>query len=223
MARQKISLKQFAIDKDNTTIVMAVGIAAFVVVFSLVASNALLKQRSYQAKVISKKKIALNQLKKNADEVEKLKTSYQVFASAQQNALGGSSSGTGDRDGENARLVLDALPSKYDFPALTTSLEKVFKPYNIESITGTDDEIAQSEEESAVSPKPVEIPFAIAMNSNAQSTKNILELFERSIRPMQIQKLDIAGQASELKVTVTGKTYFQPQKIFDVKTERVKQ
>lgn len=80
MARQQISLKQLAIDKDNSAIVLAVGLAAFVIVFSLVASNALLKQRSYQAKVIGQKKTALKQLKQNASEVEKLKTSYQAFA-----------------------------------------------------------------------------------------------------------------------------------------------
>ncbi len=222
MARQQISLKQLAIDKDNTAIVVAVGLAAFIIIFSLVASNALLKQRSYQSTVIGKKKVALKQLKQNEKEVEKLKQSYQTFASAPQNVLGGNPSGTGEKDGDNPRLILDALPSKYDFPALATSLEKVFKPYNIESITGTDDEVAQAAATASGTPQPVEIPFTIAMNGSAQNSKEILQLFEKSIRPVQVEKLTISGRANQLKINVTAKTYFQPQKKFDVTSEKVK-
>jgi hypothetical protein len=222
MARQQISLKQLAIDKDNTAILIAVGAASFILVFSLIAGNALLKQRSYQAKVIGKKKTALRQLKQNSEEVEKLKNSYQVFVSGDQNVLGGNAKGTGDKDGENSRLVLDALPSKYDFPGLATSLEKTFRPYGIESITGTDDEIAQAAASASASPQPVDIPFSLVVNSSAQSSKQALELFEKSIRPFQIQKIGLTGQAGDLKMTITGKTYFQPAKKFDVKTETVK-
>lgn len=223
MAKQ-ISFKQLAINKDNATIVLAVGLAAFVVVFSLVASNALLKQRGYQAKVIGKKKVALNQLKINVSEVDKLRTSYQVFAEAEQNVLGGSSKGTGDRDGENPRLVLDALPSKYDFPSLATSLEKVFKSYKLESITGTDDEITQSELASSGTPQPIEIPFAISVTGSVQASDQMLEIFEQSIRPFQIVGLTLAvpGKTDELTITADAKTYFQPQQKLEIKTEKVK-
>lgn len=222
MARQQISLKQLAINKDNTAIIVAVGIAAFVVVFSLVASKALLDQRSYQARVIGKKKIALKQLKQNVTEVDKLKNSYQVFSEANQNVLGGSSSGSGDKDGPNARLVLDALPSKYDFPALTTSLDKVFKQYRVTSIAGVDDEVTQSGAQASGTPAPVEMPFTIVVDGPSQSSKDILSNFEKSIRPIQLQTLSIAGDSTNLKFTVKAKTYFQPQKKFDVKTEKVK-
>ncbi len=222
MARKSLSLKQLAINKDQTVIVASVGLAAFIVVFSLVASNALLKQRSYQAKVIGKKKVALTQLKKNVTEVDKLKTSYKVFADAQANVLGGSSTGTGEKDGSNPRLVLDALPSKYDFPALATSLEKIVKPFPIETITGTDDEIAQAAVQPSAKTAAIEIPFSITINASPQSSKQVLQVFEKSIRPIQIQKLTFVGQSQQLKITLQGKTYFQPQKKFDVRTEQVK-
>lgn len=222
MAKQQISLRQLAINKDNTVIALAVGLASFIVVFSLIASHSLLEQRSYQAKVIGKKKVALKQLKANAEEVEKLKTSYRAFADSQENVLGGSSTGTGDRDGDNPRLILDALPSKYDYPALATSLEKIFKPHNLESVTGTDEEIAQSEVVSEGTPQPVEMPFAVTVNGSAQSSKEILQLLERSIRPVQIQKLSMTGSSSQLKININGKTYYQPQTVFDVRTETVK-
>ena len=222
MAKQQISLKQLAINKDNSTILLVVGLASFIIVFSLIASNALIKQSSYQGKVIGKKKTALKQLKTNSAEIEKLKTAYQVFAGAEQNVLEGSSKGSGDKDGENPRLILDALPSKYDFPALTSSLEKLFKPYNLETITGTDDEVAQGAAPSSGTPQPVEIPFTIAMKGSSQQSKEILQLFEKSIRPFQIQKLTLTGESSQIKLNIDAKTYFQPQKKFDVKTEKVK-
>lgn len=222
MARQQLSFKQLAINKDNSTILLVVALASFVVIFSLVASNALLKQQSYQAEVIGKKKAALRQLKSNAEEAEKLKTSYQAFADSQQNLLGGSSKGTGDKDGDNPRLILDALPSKYDFPGLATSLEKVFKQYSIKSISGTDDEIAQLGTEATGLPQPVEIPFAVSIGSSPQASKQVLEVFEKSIRPIQVKKLSIVGQPEEVKITVDAITYYQPQRAVDVRTEKVK-
>lgn len=222
MAKQQISLRQIAINKDNTMIALVVGLASFIVVFSLIASNSLLEQRAYQAKVIGKKKTALKQLKANVEEVETLKTSYRAFADSQENILGGASTGTGDRDGDNPRLILDALPSKYDFPALATSIEKIFKPYNLESVTGTDEEIAQSEMVAQGVPQPVEMPFSATVNGNAQSSKEILQLLERSIRPIQIQKLTMAGSSSQLKININAKTYYQPQTVFEVRTETVK-
>jgi hypothetical protein len=222
MAKQQISLRQLAINKDNTVIALVVGLASFIVVFSLIASHSLLEQRAYQAKVIGKKKTALRQVKTNVEEVEKLKTSYQAFADSQENILGGSSTGPGDKDGDNPRLILDSLPSKYDFPALATSMEKVFKPYNLESVTGTDEEIAQSEVVSSGTPQPVEMPFAVTVNGSAQASKEILLLLERSIRPTQVQKLSMTGSSNQLKISINGKTYYQPQIVFDVRTETVK-
>lgn len=219
MARQQLSLKQLAIDKDNTSIAIAVGLAAFVVVFSLFASQALWQQRGYQAKVINKKKTALRELKRSAGEVDKLKASYVAFADAKENVLGGSATGTGDKDGDNPRLVLDALPSKYDFPAVATSLEKVFKDYKIDSIEGTDDEVTQSAVEASGNPQLVEIPFVITLSGSASATKNILSTYERSIRPFQIQKVSLKSEKDEVKTTVNAKTYFQAPKKFDVKRE----
>lgn len=221
----KISNKRLAIDKANATVIAAVGIAVFIVIFSIVAGKALMDQRAYQSKVIAKKKTALKQLKKNLQEVEKLNNAYQEFAGATTNALGGNPKGNGPKDGENPRIVLDALPSKYDFPALTTSLEKMLKDnnYAIESIDGKDEEVAQAKQPGNVAPKPIEMPFTVAVTTSASATKSLLELFERSIRPMQIEKLTISGSNGDaLKISIEAKTFYQPEKKFDVKVETIK-
>jgi type II secretory pathway pseudopilin PulG len=224
MADRQPSLKKLAIDKANATLMIVLGAAAFVSVFCLVASKSLLTQRSYQSGVISKKKIALKQLNSDIDEANKLSNSYQVFESSPENVIGGDSSGQDDRDGDNARIVLDALPSKYDFPALATSLEKLLsnKQFRISSIAGTDDEVTQSAAPSSGTPQPVAMPFTVDITTTAASGATLLQLFERSIRPMQIQKLSITGQTDQLKITLNAKTYFQPEKKLDIKTETKK-
>ena len=117
------STKRALIDKANTAVVVAVSVATSLAVFSLVATKTLISQASYQNRVISAKRDAVNQLKSDLSAVQSLKKSYDAFNSTPQNAIGGDPNGSSRQDGTNSTIVLDALPSTYDFPALTTSLE----------------------------------------------------------------------------------------------------
>src|SRR6266542_3157106 len=125
MAKTGSFTKRALISKANSTMVLATGIAAFVFVFSAVASKTLFSQAAYQNKVISQKKEALSTLKSDISAIGTLKSSYKSFVETPRNVLGGNPTGTGDQDGDNAKIVLDAMPSKYDFPALTASVEKL--------------------------------------------------------------------------------------------------
>lgn len=224
MKSPRLSGKRIAIDKANATLMLAIGIATFITVFALVASKSLISQGRYQSKVISQKEKALNQLKTNIGSVETLNNSYQEFANKPENILGGDPKGTGDRDGDNPRVILDALPSKYDFPALATSIEKMLKDNNfaVSNFTGIDDEITQAGNLSESNPQPIEIPFTFEASVSPNSGKSLVSLLERSIRPIQVQKLSITGQNNELSVDVTAKTYFQPEKNLDVRKEAVR-
>ena len=135
MANNPLSSKRLQIDKANASMVAFLAVAAFIAVFSLVASKALLSQRSYQSRVIAEKKKALTQLKTNNQAATELVAAYKSFVAAPENIIAGSASGSGDRDGDNAKIVLDALPSKYDFPALVTSIEKILKANTSLSLT----------------------------------------------------------------------------------------
>lgn len=224
MNSSQFSTKRLAIDKAYTVVVAAVAVAAFVIIFSLVASKALLDQRSYQSKVISKKEIARENLKGNIAAADQLTVSFNEFVGASQNVIGGNPNGDSDKDGDNARIVLDALPSKYDFPALTTSVDKLFRTngFIVKAIDGTDDEINQSAVKSAVDPQPIEMPFEFEISSQAKEGQKLLDLLERSIRPFQITGLSIESKKSQLDFKISATTYFQPEKNLDVKTEAIK-
>ncbi len=213
MAQVKLSAKHLQISKANTVVVIMVAVAAFVTTFSLVAARAVLAKRSYQSRVIHDKKIADDQLKKNIEAVDKLKASYNAFISNQENIIKGSSTGTGERDGDNAKIVLDALPSSYDFPALTTTLEKILTTRNLTdgSITGTDDEVAQKQSAASAS-APLDIPFQLNANGTYASILDLLKEFELSIRPIQITNIHISGTEGEIQLDVSAKTFYQPEK-----------
>ncbi len=245
MAKNILSTKRLQIDKANANMVVILAVAAFLTVFSLVASRALVSQRGYQGRVIEKKKKALTQLKANNEAAKKLVTSYTAFISTPDNIIGGLPSGTGDRDGDNAKIVLDALPSKYDFPALVSSIEKVLisRNYIINSISGTDDEINQSSsttpnstasasengqttETSSASAtgqsiQPVEMPFEVTVAGNLDSAQGLLDVFQLSIRPIRVFKFSLSGADDKLNIEVSAKSYYQPQKKVTIKLEAV--
>jgi hypothetical protein len=225
MAKMQISTKRILIDKTNSRIVVYTSVAAFMVVFTLVASNTLIHQATYQNRIISAKKQAVAQLKTNVQSTSNLVTAYKAFVSTPQNVLGGDPNGTGPKDGDNAKVVLDALPSKYDFPALATSLEKLLTSQNvqIQSISGTDQEVAQSgNNDSSSSPTPVPMPFQVSVSGNYQSIQNLVSAFSSSIRPFQVQTMLITGNESNMTLTMTAQTYYQPEKVFNVSTKVVK-
>lgn len=214
--------KRSLIDKANTTTLIAAGVAAFVVVFSLVACKALLSQAAYQNRVIGEKKKTLKQLDANLAARDDLVKSYDAFVNTSQNIIGGNPAGSTDRDGDNAKIVLDALPSKYDFPALTASLEKLAlsQGLSIESITGTDDEVAQQSQSSSPNPTTVPIQFQVVVKGGYPQVQGLIDSFDRSIRPIQIQKLSISGSNGSVTANIDAQTFYQPEKKLEL-TEKV--
>lgn len=224
MPRLNFSTKRLQIDKANTRIVVIIALAAMLTTFSLVASNALLSQSSYQARVIAEKENAAAQLVTNRQNVDSLKSAYLAFVGTQENIIGGDSQAVGDKHGDNAKIILDALPSRYDFPALTSSIEKLMDDHNfrVENITGTDDELLQTEQTSSPSPAPVEIPFQLSVSSDYNSLKRLVEVFELSIRPMHITALTFSGNTEATQLVISAKTYYQPARSLDITTKEVR-
>jgi hypothetical protein len=225
MANVHISTKKVQIDKSKATVVIIVAVAVFVTIFSLVSAKALYTQRSYQARVIIAKENARDQLEKNIASVEDLTSSYTEFVStAKPNIIDGNPTGTGERDGDNARIILDALPSKYDYPALVTSLEKLMldRKLKIEGIKGDDKELELSQV--AENGQLIEVPFQIEAEGSRSSVQELFVAMEKSIRPFQAKKLKIAAATSnqDIKVTLDAITFVLPEKSFIIKTENVK-
>jgi hypothetical protein len=218
---KKIISKRLQIDKSQATIVGFIAAAVFVAVFSLISSRALFSQSLYQTKVKEKKELARDNNEQNLDTVGDLVQSYQEFVNLSPNMLDGNPEGNGEKDGDNARLVLDALPSKYDFPAMTSSIEKIVKDkkLNLDEITGVDDEVAQNQiTDSTIQ----EMPVQIIVSGSVGNIQRLVSTLERSIRPFAIEKIVLEGGANDMKATIDMKTYYQPEKKLEIKEEEVK-
>lgn len=225
MANVMPSTKRALIDKANTRIVVYVSVAAFILVFSLVATKTLISQAAYQNRVISAKRVAVTQLKSDIAASSRLHDSYTAFVTTSQNAIGGNPNGNGLQDGNNAKIVLDALPSTYDFPGLTTSLEKLLTAQggvSINSIAGTDEEATLGANQSSSNPQPQPIPFSVTVTGNYAGLQGVINTFEHSIRPIQIQTLGLSGSGNNISMTVTAQTYYQPAKSLNINKKVIK-
>jgi Tfp pilus assembly protein PilO len=214
MAQPTKSIKRNLISKANNTIVAVTAGACFVVVFCAVASMTLIGQLQYQNKVISAKRQARDTLKKDIEATKSLTTSYRTFTSTSQNVLGGDPNGQGAQDGNNAKIILDALPATYDFPALATSLEKIVsnEAVSIKSIGGTDDSLNTQNASLSASPQAIAMPFKITISGDYAHVQNVVGAFERSIRPISIQQLSITASDTEITLDIVAQTYYQPGK-----------
>jgi hypothetical protein len=224
MARTTAFTKRSLINKANSTMVVATSIAAFVVVFALFAGKSLLGQMAYQDRVIDAKKTAFTQLKADLDARDSLEQSYTDFVAENPNILGGAAEGANQKDGDNAKLILDALPSKYDFPALATSLEKMVNEQNLKivDIGGTDDEVTQSKNQSSSNPQAVPMPFDVQASGSYVSVQILINNLLLSIRPFQILSLDLSGDEGNMTVRIDAQTFYQPEKNLNIETKVVK-
>ena len=210
------SEKHAIVDRANSTILIAVSVAVFIVVFSGFAAKALISQGNYHRRVISEKRDALDTLEENSDAVKKLEQVYQSFEAEPQNVLGGNPAGDGPLDGDNAKIVLDALPSEYDYPGLSSSLEKLLVDggYQISAIGGTEDPALQSETPGEITanqnPTPQEIPYPFTIVSSTENTLKLLQLLESSIRPFYIETLTLEGQGGNISADIGLKTFYLP-------------
>jgi hypothetical protein len=221
----QISTKRLAIDKTQAQMVVIVAVAAFVAIFCLVASKAVFSQNRYQARVITAKEAAHKQLEQNIDTFNNLQTAYKAFDGASTNVINGNTAGTGDNDGPNSKIILDALPPTYDFPALASSVEKILSDNGLKvtSITGTDDQASQQGNTSSPNPQSVTMPFSFTVSNASYATiGQLLNKLQQSIRPISIDTLDVSGGENNMTATISAHTYFQPIKTVGITKKVVK-
>ncbi len=214
------SVKRGLIEKSNSTIVAVTSGACFIIVFCIVAGSSLINQLVYQNRVITADNHALNQLKIDLRAAKSLETTYNAFVDTPSNIIGGNPNGAGPQDGSNVKIILDALPSAYDYPAMATSLENILtnQGVQIESISGTDESASQTDQ-SSPNPTPQPMPFQVTVTGNYTSIQNVINAFEHSIRPFQIQTIGLSGDQDQLTLTIAAQTYWQPATNLNTSTE----
>lgn len=214
-------------EKSSSSVVATVAVAMIVVVFCLFAAKALFAQGSYQRRVVDAKQDTVKQLEDNIEAAQSLSTQYDSFESANPNAIGGKSDvaeNAAPPDGKNSRITLDALPTQYDFPALISSLSKLF---SLHAITGANiggsDQSASFSNQPSTKPQPVtisQIPLNGTMSYDVM--KAFIADMERSIRPYDITNLQFSGNAGSMTMTINTNTYYQPATTIGLESKEIK-
>ncbi len=212
------SIKDFRIKKYTNQIVIFLGLGIFLSLFFLFSVKILLARYNYQAKVIGLQQKALTTLNSDIAASNSLKSAYSNFVNQPVNIIGGISSAANSiKGGDNAKIILDALPSSYDFPELVTMLQSLLLSQGVavNSISGTD----QSGNVSSNGVTP--IPFQVSVSGSYTQIQNLMSTFESSIRPVDILQIHLSGNQSNLTLVISAQTYYQPGIKFVISKEQV--
>jgi hypothetical protein len=226
--KTKPSRMQIKLSKEQSQMMAIIIIATVVTVFCLVSAKALMSQALYQSKVISARNKSADQLKTNIANANTMVDQYKnVFiGTGSENIIGGKNDPNPyapPPDGDNGRIVLDALPTVYDFPALLTSMSKLLSNDGIggQSIGGTDQSVSATNI-SASNPTPVPIDITVSGSGTYANANKLITDLERSIRPFDVTHITLGGNESTLNVALNVTTYYQNGKTLSITTKEVK-
>lgn len=204
--------KRELIEKANTTMFAAVAIASIIAAFSLVALNFMWDQAQYNNRVNDAKESARDILDNNIQNATSLRQSLLELNNKDDIIPG--------QDGKsNTAVVLDALPRKYDFPALRTSIDKLADISGVKLVGFNGSDIESDALKTMVDPIPQEVSFSINVEGDYDSVKQLLEDIENTIRPVRITRVRMSGTDSNMSANFDLITYYQPSVDVDIQTE----
>jgi hypothetical protein len=233
--KPKLNTKALQVDKTQSRIIGTVVVATIITVFCLVSTKVLIGQALYQRRVINARHASAQSLNTNIANANKLIDQYNnVFiGNSAKNIINGRNIDsenvngavviTSPPDGDNGRIVTDALPTKYDFPALLTSISKLLSDDGVgsPSIGGADDAGNVSSDPTS-NPSPSKIDITLSGTGTYASAEKLINDLQRSIRPMDVTHLTLSGNQSNLSVSLNLTTYYQPAKTLTITSQEIK-
>lgn len=197
-----LNTKRQAIASAKSTVLTTVIIASIVVSFSIVTLNFMRNLYSYNDRVINEKEAARDTLLANIESIAVLKEKFATFES-------------GD---VASKEVLDALPSRYDFAALVTSVDSLAKRGGVQLKSFVGDDENATALKSATVPTPLPIGFRVTVEGQYEDVQKFIDVLERSIRSMQINSIELSGSDQLMKADMSVTTYYQPE--FNLQLEK---
>ena len=217
--------KRALLDQANKSIVIIAGVAAFITVFCLVSTKTLIGQANYQNKVIKAENTTYTTLTSDINAENQLNASYEYWETKVpnpgQNIIGGSSTASGFNDGDNAQIILHALPTQYDFPALLTNMSDLMTLIKLSNpqVSGQDQQLVYQTQTTSATPKPTAIPFELTATGDYQTIVTLISALQNTIRPIQVLDVNISGTSANLTVNIQAQTYYQPSVLFQTSQE----
>lgn len=218
--------KRQQIQNANRTMFLWIVAASVAVAICLVFGQFMLRQFMFNNKIIGAKNETYATLRDNKESFETLKSEVNKLVSNQ------SLSKLRVSDTDTAlQVVVDALPTTDDRAALATSLQQVVLARSgvaVESINVIDAEGATTSEAedgaaAGTSSDTVgEVIFTVVINGSYEQIQQALTDMEATIRPLSMQKVELEGSGSQLRATITAKSFYLPAKTAELKKETIK-
>lgn len=203
MKNNELSSKYLLIKKASSNMFVAVVVASVIVSFSIVISKFLFDLMQFNSTVEEAQAQSISRLETNISNFEQLSADYTNFESGPK--LIGSQ---GNRS--NSRTVFDSLPSRYDFPAIASSIENIARRSSVEFTGFSGDDNQEGAVTSEAIPVPVEIPFSITIAGNYQQIQRFFTRLDQSIRPFKVNNVQMSGSDDNLRVSIQMSTFYQP-------------
>ncbi len=203
------STKRNLIGKANSFIFVAAIVGSVSLSIAVVSGKILLDQHSFNLRVMKEKRTARNNLSHNIKQLSTLKNNLVSL----------------DGTPYNSKVILEALPSKYDFPAVGSSIEFIAKNsgQDMTKFKFGGNDLGDTPLSKSPLPTPVPIPFSAAVAGSADKVFTFLSDTERSIRPISVRTLELKGSdGSNVLLDISADTYYQPTKDLRISTKEIK-
>lgn len=210
--------KRQQIGRANKMMFVWIAGVSVIVGISIVLTIFLVQKIWYGEKVIAAKEQTVSQLDKNLKNVDSLKDEIRVLNTNEN--LNASKQSESD---SALQPILDALPADANPTALASSLQTklltgvsgvVVETLNVEAV---------SADEGGEGVSTIDFSFSVSTDAkNYAALKEVLERLEKSIRPINITTLSVAGQGNRLLLTASGESYYKPAKKVQLNDKVVK-
>lgn len=221
--------KRQQIAQSNKTMFMWVAGAAVLLGIALVVSVFLLQKMAFNQKVISEKRETIATLRQNNEAIVELKENIRLLETNE--AL---NSAKAKGEDKALQVILDALPADANSLALGASLQQkliadidniTLETLTVDPVIGVEnlegEELAV--EDAFTSENPNVINFRLSVSSNnANSLKELLQRFEKSIRVISIRSLVLEQTEERLTMSMEASAYYEPARTIELKDKVVK-
>ena len=221
-AKKDASLnKRRQIDRTGRVMFGWVAGASVLVGFALVIGGFLIQRIIFETKVLTEKTQTMSTLDHNIKTYDGLRDNVRVLNT--NSALG--SAKINDKE-EPLRVILDALPADNNSLALGASIQNLVgrvpgaKLESFQTVTSdeassndnsNDSSKSSNKENTTNTSSAQQIAFTMELSaSNADTLRDVLRNFEKSIRVIDIDESTIEASGSKITMSVSGHEYYLP-------------
>ncbi|RWZ78454.1 MAG: hypothetical protein EOT05_01695 [Candidatus Microsaccharimonas sossegonensis] len=221
--------KRTQISKANRMMFIWIAAASALVSFALVASVFLGQKLVFNEKILLEKNKTISTLDKNNKAVPDLQSAVRVLDT--NTDLATTKANNSD---QTIQVILDALPSDANSLALGASLQNkllagvpglTIQSLQVDPVQGVETLISGSVV-SASTPVAAgtqnQITFNFSVSGNADALKQALMNLERSIRTIDITRLQVENQGNTQIMTVQARAFYEPVKTVSLYDKVVK-